>query len=182
MGLQSNGSISLSDIAGEFGGSTPHSLSEYYGKGGVTASGAISLGDFYGKSSAPPPGYLGCQWGGGYLISCHGGYWIVAPESAEVKRTWYDRGDAITRAELVSGCTDWFVPNGPRAGRSGVLHDPGFLCRNYWDSYKHEFYWSDTSNTPTSDSAVAVYFGYYGHTVRKKTSCYRVRAFRFVRF
>ena len=51
MALQSSGPISLSDIAGEFGGSTPHSLSEYYGAaGGVPASGAISMDDFYGTS------------------------------------------------------------------------------------------------------------------------------------
>ena len=54
MGLQSSGSISLSDIAGEFGGSTPHSLSEYYdAASGVPASGAISLANFYGTSSSP---------------------------------------------------------------------------------------------------------------------------------
>ena len=29
MALQSSGAISLSDVAGEFGGSQPHSLSEY---------------------------------------------------------------------------------------------------------------------------------------------------------
>ena len=54
MGLQSNGPISLNDIAGEFGGSTPHSLSEYYGAAnGVPTSGSISLADFYGTSSTP---------------------------------------------------------------------------------------------------------------------------------
>jgi len=54
MGLQSSGSISLSNIAGEFGGSAPHSLSEYYGvASGVPASGTISLANFYGTSSRP---------------------------------------------------------------------------------------------------------------------------------
>ena len=54
MGLQSSGSISLNNIAGEFGGSTPHSLNEYYGAAnGVPTSGAISLADFYGTSSTP---------------------------------------------------------------------------------------------------------------------------------
>ncbi len=53
MALQSSGVISLSDIAGEFGGSTPHSLSEYYGAAaGVPASGQIALSDFYGKANA----------------------------------------------------------------------------------------------------------------------------------
>jgi len=52
MTLQSSGAISLSDIAAEFGGSTPHSLSEYYGVDtGVPSSGTISFSDFYGTSN-----------------------------------------------------------------------------------------------------------------------------------
>ena len=59
MGLQSSGSISLNDIAGEFGGSTPHSLNEYYdAASGVPASGAISLADFYGTSAITPVVFL----------------------------------------------------------------------------------------------------------------------------
>ena len=57
MALQSSGPISLNDVAGEFSGSTPHSLSEYYGvASGVPGSGTISLSDFYGKAvPAPEP-------------------------------------------------------------------------------------------------------------------------------
>jgi hypothetical protein len=52
MALQSSGQISLSQIATEFGGSAPHSLSEYYGDGNAPASGEIQLAaDFYGTSS-----------------------------------------------------------------------------------------------------------------------------------
>lgn len=52
MALQSSGAISLGDIAGEFGGSAPHSLSEYYNKGNAPASGEIQLAeDFYGTSN-----------------------------------------------------------------------------------------------------------------------------------
>lgn len=54
MALQSSGSISLSEIAAEFGGSTPHSLSEYYAAAsGVPSSGAIDFSDFYGTASGP---------------------------------------------------------------------------------------------------------------------------------
>lgn len=53
MALQSSGAISLSDIATEFGGTTPHSISEYYSAAaGLPASGAITFDDFYGLSSA----------------------------------------------------------------------------------------------------------------------------------
>lgn len=52
MALQTSGQISIGDIAGEFGGTAPHALSEYYGKGNAPASGAIRIGnDFYGTSN-----------------------------------------------------------------------------------------------------------------------------------
>ena len=53
MVLQSSGQISVLDVATEFGGSAPHSLSEYYAAtAGIPSSGTISLSDFYGKSSS----------------------------------------------------------------------------------------------------------------------------------
>lgn len=73
MTLPASGALSLGTSAGitrsivvEFGGGTPHSLSEYYrggglvpvhgGTSGIPASGTISFSDFHGKSdTAPPP-------------------------------------------------------------------------------------------------------------------------------
>jgi hypothetical protein len=52
MALQTSGPISLDDIQGEFGGSNPIAISEYYGAAaGIPSSGTISLDDFYGASS-----------------------------------------------------------------------------------------------------------------------------------
>lgn len=52
MALQSFGPISIGDIAAEFGGAAPHSLSEYYGvDDGIPTSGIISISDFYGASA-----------------------------------------------------------------------------------------------------------------------------------
>jgi hypothetical protein len=56
MPLPLSGPLTIQDIANEFGGTVPHSLSEYYRNGGlvpsnntgVPTSGAISIGDFYG--------------------------------------------------------------------------------------------------------------------------------------
>ena len=56
MALQSSGAISIGNIATEFGGTQPHSLSEYYRNGSfvtsnntnVPTSGTIDLADFYG--------------------------------------------------------------------------------------------------------------------------------------
>ena len=53
MALPSSGPISMLDIQGEFGGSNPISLSEYYGAASsVPSSGTISISDFYGTSGA----------------------------------------------------------------------------------------------------------------------------------
>jgi hypothetical protein len=61
MALPGSGVLSVSDIVGEFGGSAPHGLSEYYRGGGlvpdspantgVPTSGTIAIGDFYGAAS-----------------------------------------------------------------------------------------------------------------------------------
>jgi len=52
MVLQSSGEISLYNIQSEFGGTTPISISEYYGAAsGIPTSGQISISQFYGKSA-----------------------------------------------------------------------------------------------------------------------------------
>ena len=59
MALPASGQLSLSQIVGEFGGSAPHSLSEYYRNGGlvpsgntnVPTSGTIDFSDFYGAQA-----------------------------------------------------------------------------------------------------------------------------------
>ena len=61
MALPSSGSLSLSQIQSEWGGSSPISLSEYYrgnlpngrtNYGTIPSSGAIDIGDFYGSNAA----------------------------------------------------------------------------------------------------------------------------------
>ncbi len=61
MTLPASGTITLSQIAAEFGGTAPHNLTEYYRGGtyvantpansGIPTSGAIKLTDFYGASA-----------------------------------------------------------------------------------------------------------------------------------
>ena len=64
MTLPASGAISINSLVGEYGGSAPHSLSEYY-KGGslvanhsnnanVPTSGTISLSNFHGQSNTSP--------------------------------------------------------------------------------------------------------------------------------
>lgn len=51
MTLPASGLITMAQIQTEFGGSSPISLSEYYGSGGAPASGTISMDDFHGLSA-----------------------------------------------------------------------------------------------------------------------------------
>lgn len=52
MALQTEGEISVSDVATEFEDTAPHAMSEFYGAAmGVPSSGEISLSDFYGTAS-----------------------------------------------------------------------------------------------------------------------------------
>ena len=64
MTIVSSGAISINSLVGEYGGSAPHSMNEYY-KGGslvlnhsnnanVPTSGTIQLDDFYGQSNTQP--------------------------------------------------------------------------------------------------------------------------------
>jgi hypothetical protein len=64
MTLPLSGALSLNDIQGEFGGSNPININEYYRGGayvpdtaansGIPTSGTISIGDFYGGDVTPP--------------------------------------------------------------------------------------------------------------------------------
>lgn len=66
MALPGSGTITLAMIAAEFGGATPHSISEYYRGGGlvpstpvnaaIPTSGAISFSQFYNASAHTAPG------------------------------------------------------------------------------------------------------------------------------
>tara|TARA_R110000787_G_scaffold1468_2_gene6044 strand:+ start:536 stop:1000 length:465 start_codon:yes stop_codon:yes gene_type:complete len=54
MALQSSGAISFAQIAAEFGGTAPHSMSEYYtllgqGVSGLPSSGTFNFSHFHGK-------------------------------------------------------------------------------------------------------------------------------------
>lgn len=60
MTLQTSGTISLTDIAGEFGGSVPHGLNEYYKGGGSVPS---TVGNAAGSYTA--------------YVTGSSGYWVV---------------------------------------------------------------------------------------------------------
>ena len=60
------GQLSLADIAGEYGGSAPHALSEYYDDGNAPGSGEIQLhADFQGTSAGIACSFMVLAGGGG---------------------------------------------------------------------------------------------------------------------
>ena len=140
------------------------------------AGSANTLIDGYNITTESDAPALGQSYEGGYSICNSGGNtWVVAPSASEVSRSWYSRSDAVTRAQQVAACGDWYVPSCPQ------LQNPGYTCRTYWDSKSSHYYWS---NTPVQGSwAYMLYMpnGYVDYTTNMYyTSC--VRAFRCVSY
>jgi hypothetical protein len=146
---------------------------------GLNTTGA----DSYSFTTRVPD--LGESYEGGFLI-CKSSptRWIVAPDGSEVSRTWHTRNDANTRAQSFSGCTGWFVPS------CGNLQNPGFTCRDFWDSFSSTTYWSSTENNSTHGWSVSMVTGAAfagppkpppGGSYNKSTT-YCVRAFRCVTY
>ena len=136
----------------------------------------INTYNFTTESDVPP---LGGAYEGGYLICCSGGnLWIVAPQSTQVARSWYNRNDAVTTANANAACGNWFVPS------CAQMKNPGGVCKTYWDSYSnHVFdrYWTNTAHHST----------YYAHefcfnsccaSIAARSSNNHVRAFRCVSY
>jgi len=121
---------------------------------------------------------LGSSFEGGFLI-CKAAplRWVVSPRSAEVSRTWYNRNDANTTAQSVSGCTGWFVPT------VSQLQNPGYCCRSFWGPspcYSLFTYWS--SSELGSQPGACVNFGGGGVCRSYKTFSWCVRSFRCVTY
>lgn len=94
MTLPSSGTLSLSSIQGEFGGSNPISMSEYYRNGplvpsypantGIPTSGTISINQFYGATNTAPAnttfaGTAGQYTSGGKAPTTETGIRVYAP-------------------------------------------------------------------------------------------------------
>ena len=113
MPLTNSGQISMSDIAGEFGGSVPHQLSEYHGKGNAPASGEIQLAaDFYGTANAYTIEYIVVAGGGGGLL--------VGDNSARPGAA--GAGGLIQSSATVTAGVSMTVNVGSGAGRQSIPH------------------------------------------------------------
>lgn len=106
---------------------------------------------------------------GGFFICCTGGTkWIVAPSCTEVQRGFASSGDAVTVANSLVGSCGWFV--------AGGMNDPGYVCRQYWDTYQLDSYWSSSPNH--SSFAWATNFSNGSTFSTTWGNQYYVRAFR----
>lgn len=120
----------------------------------VGYTGINTVGTAYTHFFTTAPLSLGDAYEGGYLICQSGGTrWIVSPYAAEVVRSWGARADSNTRAQEVSGCTGWFVPNISQA------ENPGYVCRAYWDqiTWSPSTYWVNTQIN--AEKACTIQFG-----------------------
>ena len=121
----------------------------------------------------PNLGAAGC---GGYLI-CKSSriYWITSTCEMGVYRTWYQRCDAATCAQQVSGCSGWFIPSIQQ------WQNPGQQCRQYFDWYTAPLW----SNSP-GDHPYHAWMMYLGNGTcsqgGKQTSHIYARAFRCVSY
>jgi hypothetical protein len=117
----------------------PVMSSGFVGANGSNFAGINTVGSATTYSFSTRLPQLADAYGGGFLICQSGGQrWIVAPSSTEVSRNFYERLDATTTANANATCGDWFIPS------SAGMSNPGFICRNFWDSYVPTFYWTGT--------------------------------------
>tara|TARA_R100001086_G_scaffold242939_1_gene171210 strand:+ start:783 stop:1475 length:693 start_codon:yes stop_codon:yes gene_type:complete len=113
MTLASSGTLTLNDIQGEFGGSNPIGLNEYYRGGSlvpnhsntssIPTSGTIQVDDFYGTSSASPLDLS--------FTMTHG-----AANIAQGKFVFDWRGAAISSSSVTGGSVGSFSDTAVAAG------------------------------------------------------------------
>ena len=155
----------------------------FFNSSGIDASGnaLINTYNFTAAQNLNIPPLGGCDATiGGYLICCSSSnLWVIGPNSTEVLRTWYCRGDAILTANANHACNDWFIPS------LSQLQNPGYAQRTHWDknfAFGYVKYWSNTPH-PASDTYAC--FQHLRHNYAgtgDKTDCCCVRAFRCVAY
>ena len=140
-----------------------------------------SNGDFVGINTTGGVSYsfstktlgLGDPYEGGVLICQSGGTrHIVAPDSTEVQRDWYNRNDAVTTANANAACGDWFIPD------KNYIRNPGWTCRTYWTVANKT--WSNSNRQTTDGWYLQRNDGTIIPHYRNRT--YAVRAFRTVSY
>jgi len=136
MALPDTGEISLLDIASEFGGTTPHALSEYYGAGGAPGSAPLSISDFYGLSNVGyAEGYTWPPWAG--VVAGTGGGTATYNSNTATSMIWNSRTGSNAGIWHVSYALTLLNNFQPQSGKTyritgemGVTGQVGFA--QYW--------------------------------------------------
>lgn len=153
MTIKSSGTLAISEIYDEFGGTSPHSLSEYYGAAaGIPTSGQISISDFYGKSAIPPTLQLApsLRWVGPGYVSTSQAYpcplhFYVKTEGADIYYMMYSS-------------STWSLWTGVPTGLSTIAY--GTLWRNEGEAFRISSIYADSTQVW---GTVDVYDAYYGY-------------------
>ena len=116
MAIVSSGVISIQSLVGEYGGSAPHSLSEYYrggglvpthsGTAGIPTSGTIQLDDFYGTTATSPSDmFISGNLGSYYITQGKGatGYAGVGETNQAITNGQPTLGSWIDNSMLING-------------------------------------------------------------------------------
>jgi hypothetical protein len=166
MALPASGAISLNDIAGEFGGSVPHSINEYYGKAsGIPGSGQISFSHFHGKSniisyssaanftrSTNFEGFIGQD-----IIKVNSSMG-VAPQDQPSTYTWNGINTGNCQGTIGSS---WYCPN---ISQLEILYSNRDSINNVASqSFPLMHYWSSTDYNSSWARYVGFYFGSSGY-------------------
>jgi hypothetical protein len=160
MALQSSGAISFSQIAAEFGGSAPHSMSEYYplaglGVTGLPSSGTFNFSHFHGKSNQVTvsvwvsSGYNSSSWVNhgnvGYNTARFNTHYYGNNVIGYIGNTMYRNVNSVS-----SGNTRY-----DRSSLSSVDNDRGnasYLARKY----VYTTVWVDTSSYQNQTTTVSI--------------------------
>jgi len=145
MALQTSGSISLSQIQTELGGSNPITMTEYYkggiyvgssgqGNGSIPTSGALDMTDFYGADNTIPGPvpewhFATASGNGSYSIVSGGGYddyWVGITNDGS---SCWSGADNVGIIRCTAGTTT-VVAVGVRASNIG-----GFAGASYGDGW-----------------------------------------------
>lgn len=158
MALPSSGALSFSAIATEFGGTAPHSMSEYYplvglGVSGLPSSGTFNFSQFHGKSNQ----VTASVWvTSGYNQASSSSAWVYSHQTAPASGgTYWAAGVALVTGFTINGTlyptTATTLTQGNKQYRRAGLatSSPGFI--GYYVG--HYNYVTTTTNTWIDTSA-----------------------------
>ncbi len=105
MPLQTSGAISLGQIGAEYSDTAPHSMSEFHGRNGFPASGAISFNQAFGNYGKLFTAFTTASvyYSGKYVSVTVVGYGTSYPQGGMSPKTFVHDGVTITITEFSTG-------------------------------------------------------------------------------